>query len=228
MSEKKLGVSIFIALLFHVSGLIGILFTPYKNWFIQHTPINLLLMAGLLIWNQSKPNKAFIIFIIVCCLTGMIAEIIGVQTGLLFGDYAYGIVMGPKVYGVPLLIGVNWFVLVFCCMIIMERLHDKVKQKYLENDLGGPSAKLESVSIIVDGALLATTFDWIMEPVAVKLEFWKWQSIAIPVYNYICWFIISCFLIMISRKLLFSKTNDFAVHLLIIQSLFFLTLRIFL
>ena len=228
MSEKKLGVSVFIALLFHVSGLIGILFTPYKDWFIQHTPFNLLIMAGLLVWNQSKPNKAFIIFITVCFLTGMIAEIIGVQSGWLFGEYAYGDVMGPKVFGVPLLIGINWFVLVFCCMIIIERLHVKMKQKYLENDLGGPPENLERLSIVVDGALLATTFDWIMEPVAVKLEFWKWEAPAIPIYNYICWFIISCFLIMVSRKFLFSKSNDFAVHLLIIQSLFFLTLRIFL
>lgn len=228
MKGKKLQISIFIALLFHVSGIVGILCSSYKDWFIKHTPFNLLLMVLLLIWNQSKPNKSFIIFIIICFLTGMIAEIIGVQTGLLFGDYAYGNLLGPKIFGVPLLIGVNWFVLVFCCIILMERLHDRMKQKYLENNLGEPSKKLERLSIIVDGALLATTFDWIMEPVAIKLEFWKWLSTDVPVYNYMCWFLISCILIMIYRKWFFLNNNNFAVHLLIIQSLFFLTLRIFL
>lgn len=228
MNGKKLQISILIALLFHVSGIVGILCSSYKDWFIKHTPFNLLLMVVLLIWNQSKPNKSFIIFIIICFLTGMIAEIIGVQTGLLFGDYTYGNLLGPKIFGVPLLIGVNWFVLVFCCIILMERLHDRMKQKYLENNLGEPSKKLERLSIIVDGALLATTFDWIMEPVAIKLEFWKWLSTDVPVYNYMCWFLISCFLIMIYRKWFFLNNNNFAVHLLIIQSLFFLTLRIFL
>jgi len=42
-------IALFIVLLFHVSGAIGILFTPYKDWFIQNTPLNLLIMAVLLI-----------------------------------------------------------------------------------------------------------------------------------------------------------------------------------
>jgi len=67
-----------------------------------------------------------------------------------------------------------------------------------------------------------------MEPAAVKLGFWQWESATIPTFNYICWFIISALLIWVSRKLKFQKRNDFAVHLLIIQTLFFLTLRIFL
>ena len=52
--------ALFIALLFHICGLIGILFTPYRNWFIQNTPLNLLLMALLLIATHPKKNKKFL------------------------------------------------------------------------------------------------------------------------------------------------------------------------
>jgi putative membrane protein len=83
-------------------------------------------------------------------------------------------------------------------------------------------------SFIVDGALLATFFDWIMEPVAMKMGFWQWQDNTIPLFNYVCWFLISALLLMVYRSFFFEKDNHFAVHLLIIQSLFFFTLRTFL
>jgi bisanhydrobacterioruberin hydratase len=225
---NKINTSTFLALLFHVSGLIGILFSPYKDWFINNTPVNLLVMFALLIWNQTTINRNLIGFFAIAFSTGMITEIIGVNTGLLFGNYAYGSVMGIKIGSVPLLIGLNWFIVVFCCVVIMEQMHQWVKDKYETMGQPAMSVKLEHLSIIIDGAMMATFFDWIMEPVAVKLGFWQWNSGTIPFYNYLCWFFISAALIALSRKIPFPKRNDFAVHLLIIQALFFLTLRIFL
>ncbi len=225
---NKINISTFLALLFHVSGLIGILFTPYKEWFIHNTPLNLLVMAALLFWNQQKINRFLILFFAIAFTVGMTTEIIGVNTGLLFGDYSYGSVMGIKIGSVPLLIGLNWFIVTYCCIVIMEQMHQWVKNKY--EALGQPamSVKLEHISIIIDGAMMAAFFDWVMEPAAVKLGFWQWHSVSIPIFNYICWFFIAAFLIGISRKISIPKRNDFAVHLLIIQTLFFLTLRIFL
>ena len=56
MNKKNLvnNLALFIALLFHIAGAIGILFTPYKNWFIQNTPVNLLVMVVLLIITQKQ------------------------------------------------------------------------------------------------------------------------------------------------------------------------------
>lgn len=224
----KLNTSVFLAILFHLSGLIGILYTSYGSWFIANTPINLSLMALLLIWNQSNINKGFTLFFFICFSTGMITEMIGVNTGYLFGQYHYGNVLGIKWMGVPLLIGINWFVTVYGCLIIMEQLHRWIKTKFIKEDQPLPSAKFETLSVIVDGALLASYFDWLMEPIAVKLGYWQWASETIPVYNYLCWFVISVALIAIARKLSFIKQNPFAIHLLFIQALFFLTLRTFL
>ncbi|TAH12734.1 MAG: carotenoid biosynthesis protein [Sphingobacteriia bacterium] len=225
---NKINTSTFLALLFHISGLIGILFSPYKEWFIQNTPVNLLVMAVLLFWNQQKINRLLLLFFAISFSTGMITEIIGVNTGFLFGNYSYGTVMGFKIGGVPLLIGLNWFIVIYCCIVIMEQMHQWVKAKYETMGQPAMSVKLEHISIIVDGAMMATFFDWVMEPAAVKLGFWQWHSVSIPLFNYICWFFIAASLIGISRKISIPKRNDFAVHLLIIQTLFFLTLRIFL
>ena len=225
---NKINTSTFLALLFHVSGLIGILFSPYKEWFIQNTPVNLLVMVVLLLWNQHKIDRYLILFFAITFSVGMVTEIIGVNTGLLFGNYAYGSVLGFKIAGVPLLIGLNWFVVIYCCIVIMEQMHQWVKVKY--EALGQPamSVKLEHISIIIDGAMMAAFFDWIMEPAAIKLGFWQWANSEIPLYNYFCWFMISALLLIVYRRCSFAKPNYFAVHLFIIQILFFLALRIYL
>ncbi|MFX9038840.1 carotenoid biosynthesis protein, partial [Acinetobacter baumannii] len=70
------------------------MFTSYKQWFIDLTPLNLSLMFLLLLINQKKINVQFILFLCIAVLTGLMAEIIGVQTHFLFGNYAYGSVLG--------------------------------------------------------------------------------------------------------------------------------------
>lgn len=200
------------------------LYTDKKDWFIANTPLNLILMALLLLWNQPKPNKAFLLFLLAAFLTGMGSEMIGVNTGKLFGCYQYGHVLGPHFNGVPWLIGINWFVTVYCSGVIMHKVHEWVRYKYEESGRY-LSNRLVTISLVIDGALLTVFFDWIMEPVAVELGFWKWEGGIIPFFNYVCWFLISAALLILFRFLRFDKTNHFAVHLFIIQLLFFLTLR---
>src|SRR4051812_49300045 len=92
--KQKNKIALFLALLFHVCGAFGILFTPYKKWFINNTPVNLLLMLALLVFTQKQKNMFFYAFVLLCFFTGMITEIIGVNTGALFGQYEYGNVLG--------------------------------------------------------------------------------------------------------------------------------------
>lgn len=220
--------ALFIVLLFHVSGAIGILCTPYKDWFIQNTPLNLTIMAVLLIITQSQKNLAFLLFFVIACATGFAVEWIGVNTGYLFGDYHYGNVLGSKYGGVPLLIGVNWFIIIYCTGVISQKLQDWSNQQ-LEAMQATVKPSIQLISFITDGAMLATFFDYIMEPVAIKLGFWQWMNNGeIPFFNYTCWLAISLLLLTVFRMLPFEKTNQLAVHLFIIQLLFFLSLRSFL
>ena len=224
---NKSSIALFVALLFNVSGLIGITFTPYKNWFIQNTPLNLCIMFALVIWVQEKKNSTFFAFVFTCFFTGMIAEATGVHTGRLFGFYSYGSVLGYKMLQVPVLIGVNWFLVIYGAAMIMQRMDDWMKRKY--EDAGIKMAPwLSILSFVMDAALLTTFFDWLMEPVAVKLGYWRWDNDVIPLYNYLCWYFISVVLLTVFRMMRFHKHNLFAVHLFIIQALFFLALRTFL
>ncbi len=215
----------FITLLFHVSGCIG-MFTSHRQWFIDYTPLNLLIVFILVLLTQKK-NWQFFIFVIACFVVGILVEMIGIHTGILFGNYEYGEVLGPKINGVPWLIGINWFVIVYCSGVIVTRFHNWVTGRYASYGRSLPSG-LMLLSFVVDAAFLTVFFDWIMEPVAVELGFWTWAEGVIPAYNYLCWFIISGLLQVVFRLLRFDKQNLFAVHLFIIQLLFFAVLRTFL
>lgn len=225
--HSKLRIAVAIAILFHIIGLVGILFFN-AAFFASLTPFNLLLSASLLIWTQEEKNNSFFIFVLVCYVVGFIVEYLGVNYGVLFGSYEYGSVLGMKFKNIPLIIGVNWFIIMYCSgvsvQLVLNHIWNKVKydDMPLRNNVG-------FVSVILDGALLAVFFDWVMEPVAVKLIFWKWLGDgSIPMFNYVCWFLVSCLLLLVFRLLPFKKNNHFALHLLLIQLLFFLILRTFL
>lgn len=220
-------IALFVALLFHFCGAIGIIATGYRQWFINNTPLTLLLMCALLVITQSGKNIWYWFFFLACFVTGFMAEVAGVNTGLLFGQYKYGNVLGYTLWNVPLLIGINWFVIVFCAGTITQQLNEWVLKKLGADDK--PSLFIQRFSFIADAAFLAVIFDWIMEPAAIKLQFWKWLPDGkIPFYNYFCWFVISALLLYIFNRLKFNKHNQFAVHLFIIQVLFFTALRLFL
>jgi putative membrane protein len=217
-----------IALLFHISGAIG-MFTSSRDWFIRLTPLNLLLMMALLLWTQNGISKGFIAFFCICFITGMGVETIGVHTGWLFGQYEYGTVLGVRWNGVPLLIGVNWFIMVYCAGINMSKTIRNWHQANKGEKRPWMSEVQQRIIAFIDGALIVTVFDWIMEPVAVKLGFWTWLGNGqIPFYNYLCWFLVTALLLQVFLWLPFKKENVFAENLLIIQFLFFASLRTFL
>ena len=220
-------ITLFIALLIHTVGLFGILLTTYKNWFIGQTFINLLIMAVLLVATHQQKNKHFLLFLIIAFVTGFGVEALGVNTGIIFGDYTYSHVLGIQLFNVPLIIGLNWFIIIYCTGMFTTAYENYMLRKLNESGLTITS-RLKMISFMVDATLLAVFFDWIMEPVAIKLGYWQWQNNAVPFYNYISWAIVSALLLAVFKKLNKGRRNIFAVHLFIIQVLFFLILRTFL
>ncbi|MGA1386266.1 MAG: carotenoid biosynthesis protein [Flavobacteriaceae bacterium] len=215
---------LFLALLFHGTGVLGILFTPYKDWFVSSTPLVLLFMFFLLANTQLKAIKNFLLSFAIAFVISMGTEIIGVNTGLLFGQYQYGPVLGPKILGVPWLIGLNWFVIVYCSGSFLVHSLELMKSKFNIR----VTATSSTAMIVLGGAAMATFFDFILEPVAVKLNFWTWNNGDIPLYNYLCWFLVSAVLLRINLQLKQVNAHVFASSLLIIQAVFFLMLHLFL
>ncbi len=215
-----------LAIFFHLIGFVGMFFN--KDFFTAATPYNLLLMFGLLLYTQQKISVGFIVFVVVCFVLGIGVEIIGTSTGYLFGEYAYGKTLGFSLKNVPLVIGINWFIIIYCSGITVHRFLEKISAK-LETITGAPSPVIRFFSVISDGAMLAVFFDWILEPAAIKLGYWQWLGDGqIPTYNYLCWFIISFGLMSVFTFLKFEKKNIFAVNLLMIMMMFFMLIRTFL
>ena len=195
-------ISVFIIWLFHLCGMVGISYGN-KDFFLAFTPINLFISFVLLFVNQkqleSKELKsAFLIFFI-----GMVSEILGVNYGLIFGDYVYLDNLGVKILGVPVLIGVNWIILTFITGSLSSFIF---KNKY--------------VSILM-GAILMIGLDLLIEPVATLLGFWIFDLQKVPLQNYIGWFVIGIITQALFQFKIAEKELTFSTHLLIINAIFF-------
>ena len=216
-----------LAVLFHAVGGIGIL-RGNTELFARLTAMNMIVMFLLLLWTQASRNRAFYLFVGMAIVAGFLSEYAGVHTGWLFGEYSYGAVLGISYSNIPLIIGVNWFVIIYCCGVTMSSLISGLA-KNVPQEQQAVYARWGRASVIIDGALLAVFFDWIMEPVAIHLGYWQWAPPeAIPAFNYLSWFIVSAGLLFLFSVCSFNKSNRFAVHLLLIQVMFFLLLRTFL
>ena len=195
-------ISVFIIWLFHLCGMVGISYGN-KDFFLAFTPINLFISFVLLFVNQkqleSKELKsAFLIFFI-----GMVSEILGVNYGLIFGDYVYLDNLGVKILGVPVLIGVNWIILTFITGSLSSFIF---KNKY--------------VSILM-GAILMIGLDLFIEPVAPLLGFWIFDLQKVPLQNYLGWFVIGMITQALFQFKIAEKELTFSTHLLIINAIFF-------
>ncbi|MDA9176764.1 carotenoid biosynthesis protein [Flavobacteriaceae bacterium] len=195
-------ISVFIIWLFHLCGMVGISYGN-KDFFLAFTPINLFISFVLLFVNQkqleSKELKsAFLIFFI-----GMVSEILGVNYGLIFGDYVYLDNLGVKILGVPVLIGVNWIILTFITGSLSSFIF---KNKY--------------VSILM-GAILMIGLDLLIEPVAPLLGFWIFDLQKAPLQNYLGWFVIGMITQALFQFKIAEKELTFSTHLLIINAIFF-------
>lgn len=134
---------------------------------------------------------------------------IGTNTGLLFGEYTYGPTLGIKLWNTPLMIAVNWYILVVGVGSVLSYFHIK-----------------NNILAAAVGASILTLLDLLIEPIAIKFDYWQWNNISVPLQNYLAWWILAFLFVLIFRRLHFNKQNIVAVFLLAIQFLFFILLNL--
>lgn len=204
---NKLKYTYFLGLLVYGFGILGI-FSPWKDWFVSMTPASLLLTLALLLWNQENKSTRYFKFAALAFILGLGSEIMGVNTGFPFGDYRYSEVLGPQIFNTPLLIGVNWLLITQCSNALAQHL------------AAGHSAGVQ----VFLGAVLPTLADVLIEPVAIKLNYWTWAQGDPPLQNYMGWFGVS-FLIALAYRHWMGESRNAASHfILAIQIGFFLIL----
>ncbi len=223
MNQTQQKIALLVALAFHISGFIAMGILKSAS-FVELTPLNFMVCAWLLYWTQHTANKAFFGFCMAAFLIGFFSEVIGVNTGIIFGDYAYGTTLGPKWKGVPYTIGLQWVVVTYCSGISLQMLWQKLLSKgKLPPILQHKAAPF--LAVVAGGSLLAVLFDWVLEPMAIGLNYWSWKGGKIPFLNYATWWLISMLILVLFYFLPFKKQNLFAVRLFVIQILFFIAMR---
>lgn len=200
--------SIALLIVMYIAGIIIIGGDLIKN-FVLLTPFNLSVSFALILWTAKEKSKKLLFIGILCFVTGLVIEIIGTNTGLIFGEYNYGKTLGFQVLNVPLIIGINWLILVYSSAAVVNHFFER--------------RNLIIKAIL--SALLMVGLDFFIEPVAMQYDFWSWEGNIIPIQNYIAWFFIALFLLIITHKLVVIK-NKTAIVLFIAQLLFFIILNL--
>lgn len=212
MLNKK-NISIALIIIFHLVGLIGFSLDDLIPLFKILVPAHLLLMTFILFFNHKDWNTHFYVFLISVFLFSFSIESIGTNTGVIFGEYTYLTTLGYKIFNTPLMIGINWIILVYSAGVYLHRLM--------------PSNSASSVLIkSLMGAAILTIIDFFIEPMAIKYEYWTWHGTTVPLQNYVAWFITAFVFMLVFNKLKFNKSNPIAHILLIVQSLFFVLLSV--
>lgn len=197
----------FLIILWYSAGIFGFLIPAVKAYFQQLTPVGMVLAAFvLLLFHEPKNLKSALAFTGIILIT-FLAEMIGVNTQRLFGHYMYGPALGPQLWNTPLVIGLNWLVLVYCFSVLLKNIN---RHWYYP----------------LVGAAAMTAFDFLMEPVANATGMWSWEGGVIPLKNYTDWFLLSALLFLVMRMFKVECNNRFAGLILLMQVVFFAALNL--
>jgi putative membrane protein len=207
MKEKYKSYFLYFLILVYVSGSIGFVINP--SFFSPFTPYTLLLTCFVFLIHSPLATKKFIFAFFAIAFMGFIIEIIGVKTGLIFGKYSYGNGLGYKLFEVPLIISINWAMLICAGTIVVSRIF------------------ANKIAVLSVAALLVTSIDLLIEQVAPKLDFWLFDGGFPSLHNYFGWIGVAFFTSYFFYPTLVKGNRTVSLIILILQIIFFTSLFIF-
>lgn len=202
-------VLVLVLVVFFAVGAAGLLIPATHSLMLGLTPLALLFTAAVVavpLFREGQLRTAA--WAGVTCAAGFALEAVGVTTGRIFGHYAYGAVLGPKALGVPLIIGLNWALVILGSAAFVVRF-----------------VRPPLAAAVLAGALTAF-FDWVLEPVAVSFGYWAWAGGVIPIRNYLAWFLIAAVLAFFYAWRRVTVKSWLPSAALAIQASFFALLRL--
>ena len=193
--------SLYFLILVYFSGAIGFVINP--SFFNPFTPVTLVFTCFVFLIHQKIFDSKYLLSFFAVAVIGFVSEVIGVKTGFIFGNYYYGNALGYKLMGVPLVISLNWALLVNLGILIAAY--------FSENRI--------IISLI--SAALITSVDFLIEQVASKMDFWIFSGNIAGLHNYIGWFVISFLAALLLQKELVKGNKKIALTILCLQVFFF-------
>ena len=192
-------------IIFYLVGIIGFSINYSHMLFTYLSPIILILTLCLLFYYDRKAtDRKRIIFFSFVFISSYIIEMIGVNTGLLFGKYQYHHGLGIKLFETPILIGINWILMIYITSSIFTKL------------------KYGFISQIIIPSSLMLIYDIIMERAAPKMEMWSWADNIIPIQNFLMWGLLAFVFHSIRYFLKIEIKNKMALPIYLAQIILFI------
>ena len=207
MKETYKSYFLYFLILVYVSGSIGFVMNP--AFFSPFTPYTLLFTCFVFLIHIPVADKKFLLAFFTIAFLGYIIEVIGVKTGLIFGKYSYGDGLGIKLLEVPLIISINWAMLICAGIRIVSSIF------------------ANKITVLAVAALLVTLIDLLIEQVAPKLDFWQFESGLPGIHNYLGWIGVAFFISYFFYPILIKSSRTGSLIILILQIIFFTSLFIF-
>ena len=209
MTKKYLYFDVLFISVIYVAGIIGIYFLD-SQFFLKTSFVSILIPLFLFCYRSVRSLRDYILFFLIF-LIGYFAEFLGVNYQILFGKYAYGETLGIKIYGVSLIIGLNWLLLAVTTRAVVSR--------FINNDW----------IIVLLASLLMVGIDYLIEPVAPTLDFWRFEENPVPFSNFRDWFFVAVLMQYVlsfrqSKSNMFYWSLSFIIILLLFFSFFHLTI----
>ncbi len=190
-------------------GCVGFLIPALTPLFQVLTPIIILLTFALLLFYHPIWNKNHILVLVTIFILGFIIEMIGVQTGKIFGNYEYLEGLGIKINGTPLIIGINWVLLTYCSGTISQKI------------------AVHPFFQILIAAFAMLFYDLILETVAPYMDMWIFENGVVPFKNYLLWFILAFFFNALLSIFKIRGNYRLCLSIFVIQILFFGIISLF-
>jgi putative membrane protein len=127
---------------------------------------------------------------------GLVAEAIGVATGVPFGRYDYADSLGPMLLGVPLVIPLAWIMMAWPARLVALRL--------TRGRLTWGRLTRGRVARVAVGALALASWDLFLDPQMVDAGHWRWAEPrpslpgvpTVPLTNYAGWLLVAALLML--------------------------------
>jgi uncharacterized membrane protein len=174
----------------------GIMFTDFGSQYLWTTTIFLGLEALItfILLIKLADLLSVVITTAVIFMASWFIEFWGVTTGFPFGDYTYSGILAPHIGGVPLSIMFAWFTVTACSLLTARYLLKRSSE----------------FSAVVIASIFVLATDILLEPFASFVNnFWVWQSGAVPLQNFVSWFVVGIvFVFTISQLIKWNKTGS--------------------
>lgn len=193
---------------FYAVGIAGILYAGTFGLFVKLIPLALLLSSVAVAFFHENQRFSNIVVFTLIFMVAFFVEVAGVKSGAIFGRYVYGASLGPKLFETPLIIGLNWVLLVYLSASVFEKL------------------RIHIILKIIGASLIMLGYDFLVEPLAPLLDMWHWTSSKVPAQNYFSWLILALLFHSALKIFKTDNRNAIAPFILGFQLLFFLILNI--